>query len=359
MTGKTSNRLKTYLKDFWEYYNSSPALQKVLQMLNGGGASGHKYNIEQYDIVLFMKEVLEEKLQKISRIFDIEKLQSVKADNDYIRSYYFKNKIPYSILHTKQNFVHMGISRDGVFKEEDLRAHAKFVDKYITEHKAKEILELATGRGANSLWLARKHPNSKFYGVDLSEGQISFAQNGAEKCANFQAELGDFHKLTRFEDNTFDIVFIVEALCHSNETEKVIHEVKRVLKEDGHFIIFDGYLGSKSLSDEEEVAAKITERGMAVAEFLKYDNFKNLAGSAGLHLVEEENLSQFVIPTMRRFERLAEKFFRRPLRGKLISRLLPQEFTYNSVSGMLMPVLFKMDVFEYWVTVFENKNTLQ
>jgi sulfur relay (sulfurtransferase) DsrC/TusE family protein len=30
MSGKTMNRLKTYLKDFWEYYNTSPAIQKVL-----------------------------------------------------------------------------------------------------------------------------------------------------------------------------------------------------------------------------------------------------------------------------------------------------------------------------------------
>lgn len=301
-----------------------------------------------------MKKVLEEKLQKISLVFDIEKLQSVKADNDYIRSYYFKNKIPYSIFHTKQNFVHMGISRDGAFKEEDLLAHGKFVDKYITEQNAKEILELATGRGANSVWLAKKHLNSNFYGLDLSEGQISFAKNVAKKCLNFQVELGDFHNLTQFEDNSFDIIFIVEALCHSNKTERVISEVTRVLREGGHFIVFDGYLGSKGLSSVEKVAAKITEHGMAVEEFLKYEDLKNMAVSSGLALVEEEDLSKFVIPTMLRFESLAEKFFRRPRIGRFISRFLPQEFTYNSVSGMLMPILFEEGVFKYWVTVFKK-----
>jgi hypothetical protein len=29
--GKTSNRLKTYLSDFWEFYQTSPALQKALE----------------------------------------------------------------------------------------------------------------------------------------------------------------------------------------------------------------------------------------------------------------------------------------------------------------------------------------
>jgi hypothetical protein len=28
---KTSNRLKSYLSDFWEFYQTSPALQKALE----------------------------------------------------------------------------------------------------------------------------------------------------------------------------------------------------------------------------------------------------------------------------------------------------------------------------------------
>jgi hypothetical protein len=131
-------------------------------------------------------------------------------------------------------------------------------------------------------------------------------------------------------------------------------EVCRVLKEGGHFIVFDGYLGNKTLSSEEKVAAKITEHGMAVSEFLKYQDFKEIAKSKGLQLVEEEDLSKFVVPTMRRFEKLAKSFFNRPIRGKIISKIFPQEFTYNAVSGMLMPILFEESVSQYWVTVFKK-----
>ena len=302
-----------------------------------------------------MNELLKEKLNKIERIFNIQKLMAVNADNSYIRSYYLKNKIPYTLFHTKQNFVHMGVSRDGTFKKSDLLEPAKFVGRYISEQNALSILELATGRGANSFWLAKENPDSNFFGIDLSEGQLSFALKAAEKYSNFQVEIGDFHNLKQFKDNFFDIIFIVEALCYSSSTEKVLSEVQRVLKNGGHFIVFDGYLGDKSLSEDEKVAAKITEHGMAVAEFLKYQDLKQIALDLGLAVVEEEDLSQFVIPTMRRFERLAESFFKRPLIGRCIAQLLPQEFVNNSVSGMLMPVLFEEKVFEYWVTVFKNK----
>ena len=301
-----------------------------------------------------MDSELKEKLVKIAQVFDIDKLQTINADKNYIRGYYLKNKIPYSVFHTKQNFVHMGVSRDEIFKEEDLLEHVKFVEGYIEKSNATKVLELATGRGANSSWLAKKYPLVSFHGVDLSEGQISFAKREANKFQNFTAGLGDFHNLEQFADSTFDIIFIVEALCHSNATERVMSEVERVLKTNGHFIVYDGYLGNKDLTDDERLAAKITELGMAVAEFLKYDDFKNIAKNVGLEMTEEENLSQFVIPTMQRFEKLAGRFFIHPRKAKFLSWLLPQEFIYNSVSGMLMPVLFKSKVFEYWVTVFQK-----
>lgn len=301
-----------------------------------------------------MSSCLKAKLEKISRVFDIEKLLEVRADKNYIRSYYSKNKIPYSIFHTKQNFVHMGISRDGKFKNEDLLEHVKLVDNYIRESAATNVLELASGRGANSLWLAEKHPATQFRGIDLSTDQISFAKRDAIKYKNFAVTLGDFHNLAQFGDSIFDVVFVIEALCHSSKTSEVLSEVHRVLKTGGYFVVFDGYLGNKNLSDEEQLAAKITGRGMAVDGFLKYSDFKEQAGAVSLGLVMEENLSPFVVPTMKRFERLAKMFFKYPNMAKLLARLLPKEFTYNSVSGLLMPILFDHQVFEYWVTVFKK-----
>lgn len=301
-----------------------------------------------------MNKILKEKLSKISKVFDIEELQKIENDGNYIQSYYQKNKIPYFIFHTRKNFVHMGISRDGVFKEEDLLEHAVFVEKYLSKQNATDVLELATGRGANSLWLAERHPRVNFYGIDFSRTQLSFAQKAAKKVSNFHVKLGDFHHLKDFKENTFDIVFIVEALCYSNSTEKVVNEVKRVLKDGGYFIIFDGYLSNKELSSDENTAVKITSQGMSVAEFLKYTDFRDIMVKNSFTLVEEKNVSAYVTPTMQRFERLAEKFFSKPRIGKFITWILPQEFTHNSVSGMLMPVLFEKGVFEYWITVFQK-----
>lgn len=50
----------------------------------------------------------------------------------------------------------MGISRIGEYTDDDLLHATKKVEKFIN-NKTKSILELASGRGATSFYLANKH----------------------------------------------------------------------------------------------------------------------------------------------------------------------------------------------------------
>ena len=93
---------------------------------------------------------LEAKLERLRQVFDIDRVINLQPDNVYIQKYYKINKVTYNIFHTKTDLIYMGISRDGIYKEEDLLAQAKIIEVYILKTKAKKILELATGRGANS-----------------------------------------------------------------------------------------------------------------------------------------------------------------------------------------------------------------
>lgn len=119
---------------------------------------------------------LKSKLDKISKIFNIEQLLRLNITKEYIQKYYKVNALPYSILHTYDDFMYMGISKDGIYKKEDLKEHAKFIDQYIKNYQAKNVLEIASGRSANTKFLATKNPNVMFYGIELSEGQCKYAR---------------------------------------------------------------------------------------------------------------------------------------------------------------------------------------
>ncbi|MBI4050373.1 MAG: hypothetical protein HY396_00130 [Candidatus Doudnabacteria bacterium] len=72
---------------------------------------------------------LKNRLQKISEVFDIEKILSLNPDKQYIQRYYQINQIPYTLFHTNTDLIYMGISRDGVYKADDLLEAARTVER--------------------------------------------------------------------------------------------------------------------------------------------------------------------------------------------------------------------------------------
>lgn len=298
---------------------------------------------------------IETRIADIRKVLDVENIISIHPDKIYIARYYKLNKIPYSVFHTRTDLIYMGISRDGVYIDSDLLEAARTVQGYIQAGNAKTVLELATGRGANSSYLARQFPNIKFSGVDLSPGQLDYAYKKARRLTNYFPQQGDYHDLSMYPDGSFDIVFEVEALCYSLEKEKVLLEVSRVLKRGGLFILFDGYRGREAQTKHEDLSMQLVEKGMALEVFEKYEAFKIKALGNNFDLVKEEDLSTFVLPTMERFEKLANKFFKHPLLAKLLKKILPPEIINNSAAGYLMPTTVRAGLFVYMLTVLKKK----
>jgi len=249
----------------------------------------------------------------------------------------------------------MGISTTNSFKEEDLLVQPNIIGKYIEETRAIEVLELAMGKGANSTYLAKKYPNTNFYGMDLENGQLDI--NTFKDVHNLHVSYGDYHKLDTFPSEKFDIVFVIEALCHSNNKEIVAKEVYKILKNGGIFIVIDGYLNKKveELTKDELLAKQLTEKGMMVSNFEYINNVKDKIKSVGFNLVEEKDYSQNIIPSLERFEKLAgNTIFKYKIIGKIVDRILPNEITFNAVSGYLMPTLIRNDIACYKLLTFKK-----
>lgn len=292
----------------------------------------------------------------IGQVLDIDKIVSLPVNTSYTKKYYRINQISYALFHNSMDRFHMGISRDGVYKDDDLLNIPRSIASYITHATPKKILELGTGHGANSIYLAERSPDTTFYGIDVSDDQLAIAKKKALRVQNYIPQSGDYHDLSRFEDGSMDIVFVVEALCYSTNKEVVLAEVSRVLKDGGLFIIFDGYRHTqrKTLTKTEMIACSLIEKGMALERFEEYDSFIEKA-RVHFEMYTEGDLSKFVLPTMYRFEKLAKRFFKRPVIAKVIALVLPNEFIYNAVSGYLMPEATKLGLFCYMQTVLMRK----
>ncbi len=294
-----------------------------------------------------------EKLNKISKVFDINKVLSAEVS---VQKYYQINKLAYSVFHSKEGYIHVGISRDGKYKKEDLVEPVKFIHSYLKNRQKLNVLELATGRGSNSAYLAIQNPDSDFIGIDISKSQMGFAKNAALKIKNYTAEYGDYHNLSKFKDNTFDIVFEVDAVCHSNDKKRVLTEANRVLKQGGLFILIDGYLRNNlnSYTEDEKTTLKLVEIGMSLKDLDTYDFFIESARAAGFNLDYEEDISNFILPTLEKHEKLATLYFKYPFIARMINKLLPKEFLYNAISGYLWADTIKNGTACYYITVLKK-----
>ena len=86
----------------------------------------------------------------------------------------------------------------------------KFIEKYIDLNK-KNIIDLACGGGANTIYLAKKYPQSSFLGIDYDRRLIEIGNKFKKDLSNVKFKIDDwkninFHKSFIYKKNTSKIL---------------------------------------------------------------------------------------------------------------------------------------------------------
>ena len=104
----------------------------------------------------------------------------------------------------------------------------------FTRHHGKKLLEIGVGAGTDHLQWARAGLDC--HGVDLTDEAIETTRRRLEiygLSSNLQRM--DAETLP-FENNSFDVVYSWGVIHHSEQPDKIIAEIHRVLKKEGVFI---------------------------------------------------------------------------------------------------------------------------
>ncbi len=107
------------------------------------------------------------------------------------------------------------------------------VEKIIGNVDGK-VLDIGCADGIFTKVILDGSEAKEIIGIDVLKSSIDWSRNHW-KNSKMKFELGDAHKL-RFPSQSFDAVFALEVLEHVADPERVLLEIKRVLKKGGYGI---------------------------------------------------------------------------------------------------------------------------
>jgi ubiquinone/menaquinone biosynthesis C-methylase UbiE len=295
---------------------------------------------------------LELYLKQVTNVFDVSRVINERQGTPHVKRYYTTNRLTYRLTYDWHGSIHCGISYDGKRKKEDLKEHARLIDQYIRAANAKNVLELGSGLGANSGFLARWNPLVAFTAVDLSSKPLRrFA-----KLPNVHFCCGDYHDLSTFDDNAYDIVFAIETLSCSNDKPQVFREVKKKLKVGGIFVVADVYERDRvtPMSKSERIMWQLIARGVASEPFERVNDVEDYMRK-DFSIIETRDLTPHILPTLDRQESLVRLYFSHPIVAKVVNRFLPLEVTKNAMVVFLLPTSARRRILCYCLHVLRKR----
>jgi len=120
---------------------------------------------------------------------------------------------------------------------EGAQIHYEHLHRYVFAAqfvKGKKVLDLACGEGYGSYILAQEADS--VIGVDIDERAINHAQSSyLRKGLHFIK--GSITEIPIEGEREFDVIVCFEAIEHIKDHDKLLSEVKRLIKDDGIFIV--------------------------------------------------------------------------------------------------------------------------
>jgi ubiquinone/menaquinone biosynthesis C-methylase UbiE len=171
----------------------------------------------------------------------------------------------------------------------------------------KKILDLGCGTGDLINYLLKKNKTALFWGVDVSKENIQRAER-KKRSKNQKFMVGDAEHLP-FENNFFDEVYCYEVLEHVENLQKVLSEVKRILKKRGKFIL------TVPLKESEKILIKYNK------DYPKQVGHKRFFSRKKIENTLKNN--NFIIKSYKSFNSIEHLFWQNIFKkgGKIINQL--------------------------------------
>jgi tocopherol O-methyltransferase len=134
-----------------------------------------------------------------------------------------------------------------------------------------EVLDAGCGIGGSAVWLAET-VGCHVYGITISEEQVKRASILAKKrkVEDKTTSSRMDYTATSFPDKSFDVVWALESVCHTQDKKAFLSEAYRLLRPGGRLVIGDGYLLRTPATTLEKTYLRQFEEGFAIPPLIDH-----------------------------------------------------------------------------------------
>lgn len=234
-----------------------------------------------------------------------------KASKDMadIIAYYDQTRWDYGLLwlNGKNRAVHFG------YYDENVRTHNEALINLnrVLARKAlirsgERVLDAGCGQGGSCAWLAET-VGAEVIGITPVASQVKQGSAFINKKSlrdKVRIELGDYTH-TRFLNESFDVIWACESICHADEKEKFYREAYRLLKPGGRLIIAEYIRAADSYHPDGDRLLKEWLNGWAINSIDSKEQHLRHAEAAGFKQINIEDVTPNTEPSLRVLYRLS------------------------------------------------------
>lgn len=155
------------------------------------------------------------------------------------------------------------------------------------------VLDAGCGVGGSSIWLARER-GALCTGITLDPGQVEMARKFAADrgVGGVEFQVADF-SATPFSHGSFDVVWNVESLCHSNDARNFLRHAFDLLADGGRWACMDFFRGEGGSPADCDTMCE----GWVLPDLQSLGSIAKMLEEIGFTDIEVEDVTPRVLPS--------------------------------------------------------------
>lgn len=163
------------------------------------------------------------------------------------------------------------------------------------------VLDAGCGIGGSSIWLA-ENQGAEILGINIQPLHLDLAREearsrGLEDRVRFEERN---YCDSGLEPDSFDVVWALESVCHSEDKSAFLAEAWRVLRPGGRLIVGDFFQFRRDLDEDEETRMRSWLDGWALPNLAHVDDFRETMERIGFGGIGLDDVTANVMRSARR-----------------------------------------------------------